>query len=278
MLHLAAIFLSIVFLFCSTPFVEIETLENDKNIIYRDTATVYDYDNGGIMTYDVTSEVIYYTSRSITKSHALAIQYPRYSYSPAVGACGAVAGGNIIGFYDRYDENLIPNHVSGTPYLNTYIYSIEDSAVHAVIDQLYYYMGTDHVGTTEQEFIDGLTKFCKEKGKGVSLSSCMKNGTFSYSTAQSYLESNQPIILFLSGYNVGTLFESENKDTMSYYYSNANHIMIGFGYRIYAYTTSSGSFNYELISVASGISGNSSGMFNINFQTTINDALAINIY
>ena len=217
--------------------------------------------------------IINYSNRILT-SHSLALTYPTYTYSPAIGSCAAIAGGNLIGFFDRYDENLIPDHVSGRAIANTYMYSTQDSAVYAVIHELYNYMGTTTSGTTEKQFKDGLTAFCSAKGHSISFSSCMQGSSINYSKAQNYLDANQPIVLFLSGYNVIDMVERNNQDDLSVYVSEAPHIMISFGYKTYIYD---GTTTYNYFSVASGIMGQSSGLYNINYKTKINNALAVNI-
>ncbi len=247
---------------------------------------VFSYKESSTLTYNITgtdsvtstqSEVkISYISKTIN-SKQLAIRFPKYTYYPKAGACACVAGGNILGYYDRFDEELIPNHKSGTAIGNTFSYSIEDAAVEKVIDQLYDYMGTDESGTTQAEFINGLNRYCQEKGKTVSYSSCMQSGSFDYSLAKSKLENNEPIILFLSKYNVALLSEGEKEDTISYLDSSVNHIMIGFGYKEYIYTLSNAVSTYSFISVASGLIERSSGQFDINHNSKINDALAVKI-
>lgn len=272
MLHLGTIALSALFVVCSAaaPASLFEKKSSEPlPAAYEDTASV----NAVAETVDVP-----YSSKTLAKSHSLALWYPDYDYSPAVGSCGCIAGANVIGFYDRYDENLIPNHVSGIVFGNTYLYDLEDEAVIATIQTLYEYMGTEHVGTTEDEFINGMTRYCTEKGKKISFTSCMSSKSFSYTSAQQKMESNQPIVLFLSGYNTAILETKENMDTVSYLVSTANHIMIGFGYEVYRYSTADGTVTYEYINVSTGLSSGTRRLFDIHYKTQINDALAVNIY
>lgn len=246
--------------------------DGKEEICYRDSASE-SYDETGTNSATMESSTINYSSRTLD-THTLALKYPTYNYSPAIGSCGAIGGGNLIGFFDRYDENLIPNHTSGKPFANTYLYSIEDTAVQAVIRELYDYMGTTTSGTTEKQFKDGITDFCNDKGHSVTFSSCMQGSSFSYSKAQNYLDGNQPIVLFLSGYNVIDLRERENEDFRSIYTSAANHIMISFGYMTYVYD---GTNTYYYMAVSSGITGHSQGIYDINYKTKINNALAVSI-
>lgn len=271
MLKFGAIALGTLLLFSGNAVGVGKSDNGNEEIYYQDSAVNY-VDTG---TSNTTMEnlTIQYSTRTV-KSHTLAYQYPCFDYSPAIGSCAAIAGGNIIGFYDRYDENLIPNHSSGKPIGTTYSYSIEDAEVHALIRELYTYMGTTTSGTTEKQFKDGLTNFCRDKGHSITFSSCMQGNSFSLSKAQNYLDVNQPIVFFLSGYNVVKMFEYNKQDDLSIYVSNATHIMIGFGYKTYIYN---GNNTYNYFSIASGIAGHSSGLYNINYRTKINNALAVNI-
>lgn len=277
MLKIFALSLSLLCACANLGFSTHNVLTEQEPVKYRETTVAtYNASPEAGITATQTNQVINYVSRSVS-TKTLALRFPTYTYSSAAGACACVAGGNALGFYDRYDENLIPNHTSGTAIGTTFSYSYEDEAVMAVIDQLYVYMGTDSTGTTETGFIEGITKYCKEKNKTVTFTSCMSSGSFSYTLAKKYLEANQPIILFLSGYNVASISESSNKDTINYLESTANHVMVGFGYKEYTYTLSTGTQTLSFLSVASGIIERSSGLFNTNYKTKINDALAINI-
>lgn len=246
--------------------------DGKEEICYRDSASE-SYGDTGTNSATMENMKIEYTTRTLD-THTLALRFPCFDYSPAIGSCAAIAGGNLIGFYDRYDENLIPNHSSGSVFGNTYLYNIEDTEVHAVIRELYDYMGTSTSGTTEKQFKDGITDFCNDKGHSVTFSSCMQGGSFSFSTAKTYLDRNQPIVLFLNSYNVANMVERENYDAFSYYVSEVPHIMIGFGYKTYVYD---GTRTYNYLSVASGITGHTSGLYNIDYKTKINNALAVNI-
>lgn len=208
----------------------------------------------------------------------LAIIHPSFTFAPAISSCAAIAGSNLIGFYDRYDENLIPNHKSGSLIGTGYSYSIEDDAVAELTRQLYDYMGTDETGTTEAQFVDGIKAYCNTKGRSVSTYSCMSYGSFSFSKAKTYIESNLPIVFFVSGYNVGFMAERDTYDSVAYTLSTANHVMVGFGYSVYSYVTTTGNLTDYYFNVASGLAIDPAGIYNINFKTRIIDALAVNIY
>lgn len=275
MLHFGTIALS-VFMAAGIGTMPAGLREKDGPVYYQETEGLY---GDASSSADYVSVEIPYTSKTLTATHSLALRFPYFSFSPAVGSCGAIAGANAIAFYDRYDENLIPNHVSGQMVFNAFSYNIGDKYTNALITQLYEYMAGDGVGMTEQQFKNGFTRYCKEKGKSVSFTSCMSSGSFDYSKLQTNMKANQPILFFLSTYNVMTLYTGSDHDTYSYRVSTTPHIMVGHGYKSYSYATSEGAKHYDLVSVSSGLVGRGgSDFFDINYQTKIDDALAVNIY
>lgn len=272
MLHLGTIALAALLVLCSAA-APASLFDNDT-----DGANPVAYEQTEALDAVWETQKITYLTRTVSQSYSLSPMYPAFNFSPAVGSCGCIAGANVLGFYDRYYENLIPDHDAGVYYGDTYIYTPEDSAVIKVIRTLYEYMGTEHVGTTEDEFIDGMRRYCSEKGRTIGFSSCMSSKSFDFSSAQRQMEANQPIILFLSGYNTVELTSDGNTDTVCYRVSDANHIMIAFGYSVVDYTTSSGMVTYNYFDVATGIPGIITALYDINYKTKINDALAVNIY
>lgn len=236
------------------------------------------YCDSGVFLATDTSITINYENKD-ENTFGMALKHPNYTFSANTSDCACIAGANVLGFYDRYDEDLIPNHKSGNLLLGKYIYSSQDSYIHDLIRQLYNDMGTDSTGTTVTEFKNGMITYCNRKGKSISFTSCMKNNKFDYSVAKSYMESNQPIVLFCGGYNVATIDINDKSDRINYYESTANHVMVGFGYKEISYNlTNFANISYQYMTVASGVLIKASGYYDINYNTNINDAYAVNIY
>ena len=141
-------------------------------------------------------------------------------------------------------------------------------------------MGTTaSAGTTAPQFLSGMKKYANRAGYTFGYSSCMSGSNFNYSSAKSGMQSNKPIALFLSGYNVARISPLENYDSIAYELSAANHVMVGFGYYEINYTYESGAQEtFNFIYVASGVGIRATGYFNINYNTKINDAYAVSIY
>lgn len=236
------------------------------------------YGDGGTIS-DSALVTIYYESKS-EDYYKMALTTPYNSSSPYVSACACVAGSNIVAYFDRYCPLLVPNSEPGYEYMGYYFYHSVTAETTSVVVQLYSDMGTTaESGTTAQQFLNGMKKYSTRAGYNFSYTSCMSGSKLSYSKVQSSMKNNQPVALFLSGYNVGFLEQYDDRDSMGYILSTANHVMVGFGYDEVTYTYDTGkqeTLNY--ICVASGVGSCPQGYFNINYNTKINDAFAVSIY
>lgn len=236
------------------------------------------YQLGDEGTVDFVTVKVEYKSKTMdAKVHC--IYPPKFSSVDIKNGCAAVAGMNIIGYYDRYYENLIPNHSAGYEYLGSYVYNLQDTYVNNALKELYSDMDGSDKGITEPNFINGLKKYCARKGYNCDLSSLMSSGKLSYDKVKDSIKANKPVALLLSTYNFADIFTENNTDSIEYRLYYGDHIMAGFGYRDVTYTLNNGSTsNYKFILVSSGFSEAPSGYFNINYSTNINAAYGVNIY
>ena len=207
------------------------------------------YGDGGAIT---GSEVVYidYVDRDVNE-HRMALRVPHNTSSPYVSACACIAGSSIVAYYDRYCPNLIPDYEPGYMFMGYYMYYGESAEMYNLVPQLYSDMGTtESEGTTTKQFLDGMKKFSTRAGYTFSYSSVMSGGKLNYTAAKTGMDNNKAVALFLSGYNVIEIGELENKDSMVYILSAANHVMVGFGYRDVTYTYDSGeqeTFNFMFV-------------------------------
>ena len=235
------------------------------------------YGDDGLNTGGITVNIPY---KSRTQDdYWMAPSTPDYHTSPYVSSCACIAGANVVGYFDRYCPNLIADFEPGYEYMGYYFYYGETSEITPVVTQLYSDMGTTaSAGTTTAQFLSGMSKYANRAGYTFRYSSCMSGGSFNFSQAKSGMQNGRPTVLFLTGYNVAKIGLLENRDSIAYVLSAANHVMVGFGYNIITYTYDSGeqeTFNY--IYVASGAGICPTGYFNINYNTKINDAYAVSI-
>lgn len=196
------------------------------------------------------------------------------------GACAAVAGTNIIGFFDRFYEDLIPEHVAGKYVLDDlYRYNHEDEYVLSAMSQIYDYMGGTEIGITEENFKKGLKNYSSAKGLSCDFTSLISWGKLNYSSVKSSIKNNKPVALFLNTYNICDIDFDTQRDIIDYTKYFGNHVMVGFGYRDTTYTLTNGSkSNYKFVCVATGFGDPSAAYFNMDYCTNIISAYSVNIH
>lgn len=242
------------------------------------------FQNTGVNNPTEATVVVNYTSRSRT-SGALCYQAPQYYplSTTMSGGCAAVAGSNLIGYYDRFYENLIPNHTAGKIVTGTYYsYANQDSYVQNAMLELYSDMNGTSNGISESNFKSGMQAYCAKRSLNCSFSSIMNWGSLNFDAVKTSIADGKPIALLLSTYNItdNIYWDSANKsETFIYNLYLGNHVMAGFSWREVTYTYANGSTEVcQLVGVSTGWAVPSTGHFNIDYQTNINAAYSVNIY
>ena len=184
---------------------EIRIIETDETISAEAYAVLEEnailYKNSGLEDAEYVDIVIEYTGEPVEDYHKMSYKTPEYGNVGLTGGCAAVAGGNLIGYFDRYYEDLIPNHAAGEMKLGYYFYSYADDFVLEAIDTLYVDMNGDGSGITEANFKSGLQKYCSRKGLSCSFTSLKSWGKLNYDSVKSSMKDGKPVALLLNTYN-----------------------------------------------------------------------------
>ena len=193
-------------------------------------------------------------------------------------ACGAVAGAEIVAFYDRYFPDLIPDW---TPYyMSNNNYRMQDSVViPAIIRELYTLMRTnvDDVGVSKSDFISGLNSYITGKGHQISYQSVKGISGINYQQCKNAIDSNKVILLFVSPTTVYTLTEANNYDILQPKKIAGAHIMLAYGYLQMQYYNNSGLFRTDTyLCVSTGRDEFPMAFYRVDAKTT-NYAYVINI-
>lgn len=263
-----------------TAFCYIETSEEvsaEVLEIFAENAVLYKQDSYPVQ--EKRTVTVNYTSYNSDNKY-LSKRIPAFSNAIGlVGACAAVAGTNILGFYDRYYEDLIPNHTAGILAYGNYLYNLADSYVDDAMRVLYADMKGDGSGITETNFKSGLQTYCARKNLSCNFTSIMSSGTLNYNSVKQSIEENKPVALLLSTYTVCDVEGYSGYDRHIYNMFYGDHVMVGFGYCDIDYYHSDGSSsNYKFIYVAAGLGDPDDGFFNINYCTNINSAYKVYIH
>ena len=207
---------------------------------------------------------------------------PLYHNTTFENACGALGGAIIVGYYDKYFENLIPNYTSY--YTATGRYRLQDSThVPAMIQEMYTAMQTNVVapGVSESECLDGLESYVEGKGYSLSYTAVKPyNGTFNHTAYQNAINNGQPVILFCDTVQLVIPFEYDTYHQIGVEQESQDHIIVGFGYQVYRYYDVNGNnFRTDIyLAVATGWNPNDIGFVKINDDSWLDSGFAVDIY
>lgn len=236
------------------------------------------YKNGIDTNYEYKTVRIEYVSRSYDYKY-LCVGQPRFFNAGWSGGCAAVAGGNLIGYYDRFYEDLIPNHTAGMSNGELFVYYYEDEYVNQAISTLYDDMGGSAAGITEDGFKSGMKTYCSRKGLSCDFTSLKSGGSLNYASVKSCINGGNPLVLLLNTYTVCDTSEYDTYTNIYYEIHYGNHVMPGFGYRNVTYTNSDGSVSdYRYITVSTGWGDPREAYFNIDYCTNIVSAYKVDIH
>lgn len=223
-----------------------------------------------ISTY--ASETINYTSIVEDGAKTTAGGCPMfYATEGITNACGAIAGAEIIAFYDKYYDNLVPNWVSYYPASGKY--RIQDNnTVPALIRQMYTLMRTnvDSVGVSRTDCLNGLTSYINNNGYNVNYESVTTMGNkLNYDKCKNAIDNNKVIILFTTATTVYNIGISDNRHIISTTNITGAHIMVVYGYYKVSYYNNSGLIRTDTYVIAVlGWSGTSMGFYKVDSNTT----------
>ena len=196
--------------------------------------------------------------------------------------CGPVAGSVVVGYYDKYYENLIPNYTNY--YTATGKYRPQDSTyVPNLIQDLYTDMQTNVAGpgVSEAECLDGLEIYVEGKGYSINYTTVKSvNGSFNHTAYQNAINNGQPVLMFCEDVVLYELFLEDTQDRFCVMQVAPSHIVVGFGYKtIRYYDANNNNFRTDIyLKVASGWYPNTMGYMKINEDSWLDSAYAVDIY
>lgn len=220
-----------------------------------------------------------YTSRDVVGPINTVGDCPFFEpLSDLSNACGAVAGAEIVAFYDRYFTDLIPNW---TPYYasnNKYRYQ-DETVIPAIMRELYTLMRTnvDDVGVSETDFLNGLRSYINSKGHQVNYQSVMTANYLNYEQCKNAIQNNKVIVLFTTPTEVYHISSVPDRDTIGTINIAGAHIMLIFGYCELTYYYNSDVIGYyKFLNVAMGRTGYTSEFYKPE-STSTQAAYIVNI-
>lgn len=224
-------------------------------------------------------ETISYSSKT-ENLYTMKGDVPKYSSVEGATNCANVAGGVLVGYYDRFCENLIPNFQNYRVLGTSIIYKTLTAESSKVINSLKDLMGTDinQLGTTFTGFESGMSEYTRSHGYTYKSESLLTGGNFDFSKYKSSVENNKPVALFLNNYAfLDSIQENNGQDAVSSTHSTVAHVVVACGYKQYNYYNSNGQKTAERIylKVCSGFAVRGICYLNINSVSKIDKAISV---
>ena len=199
------------------------------------------------------SETINY-SRKETEEYNIKSGVPSYIGQPGTG-CANVAGAVIIGYYDRFCEDLIPDYKTYIKLGTAIRYLGETAEIHDLISQLKELMGTDKdvAGTTFSGYQQGMRTYVNNHNYTYNTEDLGKLNFDKYVTA---IKNDKPVALFLNTYSILTNIQvNGSSEIVTDERTNIPHALVAFGYRIETYYDSNNKVitTRTYLKVASGL-------------------------
>ncbi len=232
-------------------------------------------------TYQASTEVVTYTNRE-DDYYETTNSVPFYEARGYLSnSCGPTAGAIVVGFYDKYYEELIPNFKAYYP--ATGKYKFDDKVyVPKLMEDLYSAMrcNIDDVGVNESDCLNGLRSYCESKGRKVSYSSVATSGGLNATAYLNAINNNQPIILFNKATELYDMNTTATEETWVKFSIPANHVYVGFGYYVVRYYNGNNNFRTDTyLRVACGRADYDFGLIRIaSTASTITNNWFVNGY
>ncbi len=229
-------------------------------------------------SFTTTKEIITYTNREFDYIETYK-SVPKYTpISELSNSCGPTAGAIIVGFYDRYYENLIPDYVT---YVSSGTYKPNDTVyIPQLLRDLYTLMRTnvDDVGVGEADCLNGLAAYVKNHDRSIKYTSVSGSGRLNESAIRTSLNNNNPILLFCRKMDLYNFTMTSTTENLICNYFDGGHVAVAYGLYIVNYYNESGLFRTEkYLRVATALNTVMTGFLKITTTDWCNAAYAVNI-
>ncbi len=180
---------------------------------------------------------VYYTSKTI-EDYVNPYKAPSFVTSQS-NACVVEAGGNVMVYYDRIFDDLIPDYTHKYIF-GKFTYGTQNEAVDNMFDTMYDMMGTTNDGTNIPGFKKGMKAYAASRGHDINLTQF--TGSYynvNFEGLKKQLKAEKPAVIFLNTYSVtsfGGIVENVGHDIIEHTTFSGAHAMMVYGFKdIYYY-------------------------------------------
>ena len=217
---------------------------------------------------------VYYTSKTI-EDYVNPYKAPSFVTSQS-NACVVEAGGNVMVYYDRIFDDLIPDYTHKYIF-GKFTYGTQNEAVDNMFDTLYDMMGTDYRGTSIPGFKSGMKAYAASRGHVINLTQF--TGSYynvNFESLKKQLKAEKPAVIFLDTYSVtsfGDVVENVGHDIIEHTTFSGAHAMMVYGFKdIYYYDEDARLKQRDtFLYVSSGLDSISLALLDITRLCTVDD-------
>lgn len=232
-----------------------------------------------ISTYSaINSETVNYTRKEETYEeivNAVPLYYQNGQYT---NSCGPTAGAIVVGYYDKYYEDLIPNF---NPCLSTGAYKRNDRIyIPQLFGDLYTLMRTnvDDVGVSETDCLNGLRSYVVNHGRAIDYKNIKSSNKVNESEFITAIHNNKPTLIFCSKVDLHSVSTNSNYDVISNFEYVGAHIAVAYGIQTIKYYNGGTNFRTDkYLKIATGLSGNLTGLLKLDSTDWCNNAYVVSI-
>lgn len=188
----------------------------------------------GYAEFVTRSETINY-SRKETAEYKIKSEVPGYYRMTDNTSCANIAGAVVIGYYDRFCEELMPDFKAYYQIGSGIMYKSGGTDAKSVMTSLYSLMGTDvgGAGTTFDGFHAGMKSYVNGHGYSY-LTEDM--GSIDFNKYKTAVEANKPVAIFLSAFSFRITGSNDGAtETVKTDYCVTGHVVVGYGYKVDTY-------------------------------------------
>ena len=208
---------------------------------------------GGASGLSVTTQNFTFDEKVVTQDYEIKYGLPTYYAEYGTTVCANTAGAIAIGYYDRFNENLLPDYKTYSKLGSRIIYKVQNDVISSLVNQLKDLMQGEQEGATFAEFTNGMTTYVTRAGYTYTQQDVMSGSSLNMTKIKTAITEGKPILLFLKNFTFAKTQETSSVLTIENAYGNYTHVTACYGYtEIEYYNNNKLVYTAKLLKIKSG--------------------------
>lgn len=249
----------------------------------EEAVEIYYGTKNDVVPYSIYDETLNYTRKEVLMDTMISMGTPQYFDLKASlpNGCAAIAGGVIVGYYDKEFEDLMPDYESTGKRGEHIIFKPMNNAVVPFMQDLFGRMNVNMIqpGATENDFKNGLRNYVVDHGYNINYKSYGNSYVVDYEGISQSLQNGIPLALFFDlKYIIYSLDIGANQLVAKTIAYNASHIaIVNQIIRVNYYNNDNIIRTDTYLGISSGLENPIKGYISLR-NTIIDDIIGVNIY